>query len=217
MTDVYLNSISSPCLRSPILPSVATLVNPLSTLYTIILRILRTILLVLLSHLPGSLQAIKRISVANTGILFHDGRALATCESGPPMRVALPGLETVGWYNGKKADGEKDGEHGSGFGGNGLLSFMKERTTAHPRIDPETGELNYFTQHSPHRMYITRLYQQKSLLPSHNAIGNTHKTPECPCSRHYLCKDDARFWCLLWLYSNHGSTSLTRSAKPCEE
>jgi carotenoid cleavage dioxygenase-like enzyme len=144
LTDVYLSSVSASFLRSPILPSVATLVNPLSTLYTIILRVLRTLLLVVLSHLPGSIQSIKKISVANTGILYHDGRALATCESGPPMRVALPGLETVGWYNGKKAEGEQGGENGSGFGGDGLLSFMKEWTTAHPRVDPETGELVLF-------------------------------------------------------------------------
>jgi carotenoid cleavage dioxygenase-like enzyme len=142
LTDLYLSSVSSSFLRSPILPSVATLVNPVSTLYTITLQIIRTILLVILSHLPDSIQSIKRISVANTGILYHDGRALATCESGPPMRVALPGLETVGWYNGKK--GEKSGEDGSGFGGDGLLSFMKEWTTAHPRVDPETGELVLF-------------------------------------------------------------------------
>jgi carotenoid cleavage dioxygenase-like enzyme len=144
LTDVYLSSVSSSFLRYPILPSVATLVNPLSTVHTMILRVLRTILLVILSHLPGSVQAIKKISVANTGILYHDGRALATCESGPPMRVALPGLETVGWYNGKKAEGEQGGENGSGFGGDGLLSFMNEWTTAHPRVDPETGELVLF-------------------------------------------------------------------------
>ena len=144
LTDVYLSSVSSTFLLSPILPSVATLVNPLSTLYSIILRILRTVLLVILSRLPGSTQPIERISVANTGIIYHDGRALATCESGPPMRVALPGLETVGWFNGKRAEGEQDGEVGAGFGGEGLLSFMKEWTTAHPRVDPKTGELVLF-------------------------------------------------------------------------
>lgn len=144
LTDMYLSSMSSRSLQTPILPSIATLVNPASSLFAIVLRILRTIFLVMLSHLPGSEQAIKKISVANTGILFHDGRALATCESGPPMRVALPGLETVGWYNGKTAEGEKDGEEGSGFGGDGLLSFMKEWTTAHPRVDPKTGELVLF-------------------------------------------------------------------------
>jgi carotenoid cleavage dioxygenase-like enzyme len=144
LTDIYLSSTTSPFLRRPILPSIATLVNPISTLYTIVLNIFRTIFLVILSNLPGSQQVIQRISVANTGILFHDGRALATCESGPPMRVLLPGLESVGWYNGKRAEGESGGEQGAGFGGEGLLSFLKEYTTAHPRVDSRTGELILF-------------------------------------------------------------------------
>ena len=133
LTDVYISTKTSPFLKTPILPSIATLVNPLSSLMTIILRVFRTILLVVLSNLPGSEQAIRKISVANTSILYHDGRALATCESGPPMRIALPGLETVGWFNGKRAEGEYSGEAGSGFGGDGALSFMKEWTTAHVR------------------------------------------------------------------------------------
>jgi len=144
LTDVYISTVTSPHLRIPILPSIATLVNPLSSLLNITLRVLRTIFLVILSNLPGSAHAIKRISVANTGILYHDGRALATCESGPPMRISLPSLETVGWFNGKRAEGESGGETGTGFGDDGLLGFMKEWTTAHPRVDPATGELLLF-------------------------------------------------------------------------
>jgi len=133
LTDVYLSSKTSPSLKTPILPSIATLVNPVSSLISIVLRILRTILLVVLSHLPGSHAVIRRISVANTAIYYHDGRALATCESGPPMRFALPGLETIGWFNGKASEGEGGDDIGSGFGGRGLMSFMKEWTTAHVR------------------------------------------------------------------------------------
>ncbi|KAL8842081.1 MAG: hypothetical protein Q9170_000685 [Blastenia crenularia] len=144
LTDVFLSTITSPAVKTPILPSIATLVNPLSSLLTITLHILRTLLLVLLSHLPGSKQAIKKISVANTAILYHDGRALATCESGPPIRVALPGLETVGWFNGEKCEGETSDVAGRGFGGEGPLSFFREWTTAHPRIDPQTNELLLF-------------------------------------------------------------------------
>ncbi|KIY01444.1 uncharacterized protein Z520_02996 [Fonsecaea multimorphosa CBS 102226] len=144
LTDLYLSTISSKHLRVPILPSIATLVNPLTSLYRFIVLFSRSILFALLSRLPGSTQPIKKISVANTGVLFHDGRALATCESGPPMRVALPGLETVGWFNGKRAEGEPGAVEGPGFGGHGLLQFMKEWTTAHPRVDPKTGELLLF-------------------------------------------------------------------------
>ena len=143
LTDVYIAAKSSSRLRTPILPSIATLVNPASSLVTIIRRIFRAVALVALSHLPGSQQAIKKISVANTAIYYHDGRALATCESGPPMRIELPGLGTVGWYNGKIAEGEEshDQEATPGFGGSGVFSWMREWATAHPRIDPDTKEL----------------------------------------------------------------------------
>ncbi|KAL9019590.1 MAG: hypothetical protein Q9185_003131 [Variospora sp. 1 TL-2023] len=144
LTDVFLSTVTSPAIKTPILPSIATLVNPLSSLAVIILRILRTLVLVLLSHLPASRQAIRKISVANTAILYHDGRALATCESGPPIRVALPGLETVGWFNGEGCEGESAPVAGPGFGGKGPLSFFREWTTAHPRVDPQTKELLLF-------------------------------------------------------------------------
>ena len=133
LTDVYNSSKTSWSLRTPILPSIATLVNPMSSLITITLRILRTIFLVTLSHLPGSLQAIKKISVANTSILYHDGRALSTCESGPPMRIALPTLDTIGWFDGMASEGETVHATGPGFGGKGPFGFMREWTTAHVR------------------------------------------------------------------------------------
>ena len=133
LTDVYIASMTSPLLETPILPSIATLVSPLSSLVAITLKIVRTLVLVLLSHLPGSQQVIKRISVANTAFLYHDGRALATCESGPPMRMALPGLETIGWYTGSNCEGELGAVNTSEFGGRGVLSFFREWTTAHVR------------------------------------------------------------------------------------
>ena len=122
---------------TPILPSIATLINGESTLVTIILRIFRTIALAILSHLPGSQQAIKKTSVANTAFYYYDGRALATCESGPPIRIELPGLGTVGWYDGKSAEEEKNHnrEAGPAFGGSGIFGWMREWVTAHPRIE----------------------------------------------------------------------------------
>ena len=143
LTDVYITAKTSSRLKTPILPSIATLVNPASSLVTIVRRIFRTVTLVALSHLPGSQQAIKKISVANTALYYHDGRALATCESGPPMRIELPGLGTVGWYNGKSAEGEAyhDQDTTPGFGGTGVFSWMREWATAHPRIDPNSKEL----------------------------------------------------------------------------
>lgn len=178
LTDAYLSTVTTPQLRLPILPSIATLVNPASTLFLIILRILRTIFLVLLSNFPGSQQAIKKISVANTGFLYHDGRALATCESGPPIRVSLPGLETVGWFDGTKAEGEPTSEavEGEVFGGDGLLSFMKEWTTAHPRVDPISKDLILFhsTFFAPFVYYSiipSTQYSPNKLLPRLTNIG----------------------------------------------
>ena len=58
------------------------------------------------------------------------------------MRVQLPGLETVGWFNGNDAEGEKQTvENQEELGGNGLLGFMREWITAHPKVDPETNEM----------------------------------------------------------------------------
>jgi carotenoid cleavage dioxygenase-like enzyme len=161
LTDCLLASISSPTLKSPILPSIATLVNPASTLLWIIIRILRTLILVLLSHLPGSKQPIQKISVANTGIYYHDGRALATCESGPPIRVQLPGLETVGWFNGHQAKGELGPRSSqSGFGGKGVFSFVNEWTTGHPKTDTNTKEMILY-----HCTFVAP-YVHYSILPS---------------------------------------------------
>ena len=140
LTDLYISSKTSFSLATPILPSIATLVNPLSSLITITLRILRTIALVILSHLPGSQQAIKKISVANTAVLYHDGRALATCESGPPIRIALPGLETVGWFNGRASEGEGIKDQGTGFGGTGPFSWLREWATAHVCLNGRLGQ-----------------------------------------------------------------------------
>ncbi|KAF4972723.1 hypothetical protein FSARC_760 [Fusarium sarcochroum] len=144
LTDLYLSRKTTSVI-SPIMPSITTLVNPVSTMLQIMFATFRTIFLVILSNLPGSQQAIKRISVANTALLYHDGRALATCESGPPMRIKLPSLDTVGWFDGVQAEGEPKlsslNEKESTFGGDGLLSFMKEWTTGHPKVDPVSGEM----------------------------------------------------------------------------
>lgn len=172
LTDLYLSTLASPHLKTPILPSIATLVNPVTSFIYMTVRILRTVLLVLLSHLPGSTQKIKRISVANTSVVYHDGRALATCESGPPMRIQLPGLETVGWYNGAYAEGEAKQENVVGnvdekvLGGDaGLLSFMREWTTAHPKVDPHTKEMMMF--HSS----FAPPYVQYSIVPQSPAAS----------------------------------------------
>lgn len=189
LTDLFLSSITSPSLQTPILPSIATLVNPLCALITVTLRILRTLVLVALSHLPGSQQAIKKISVANTAVIFHDGRALATCESGVPMRISLPGLETVGWFDGVKSEGEIETGTGTRFGNDDVFGWMKEWTTAHVCISFNfLGYLLTFSSHGStlgplnsfyiitrlfHRMYITPLSLQPWAVKKEEVLCNS--------------------------------------------
>ncbi|ORY67011.1 retinal pigment epithelial membrane protein [Pseudomassariella vexata] len=159
LTDVYLNAKDNTNLKTPLLPSIATLVS--ASLARIIVVVLRTLFLVLLSALPGSRQRVKKISVANTSVIFHDGRALATCESGLPMRFQLPGLETVGWFNGRKAENEPNQDGRRGFGGESSIAFMKEWTTGHPRVDPVTKELISF-----HAVFIKPFVYYSIVPPS---------------------------------------------------
>ena len=154
LTDVYqFAQANRQWMRRPFMPSISSLLDPFASMVRVLLKILRTMALVVLSWLPGWSKAqVKRISVANTSVLYHDGRALATCESGPPLRFVLPSLETVGWFNGVTTENEPSGDSydkmgmagASGFGGKGMLFFMKEWMTAHPRVDPETRELIAF-------------------------------------------------------------------------
>lgn len=140
----------------------------------IIWTVLRTLFLVVLSHLPGSRQPIERISVANTNIIYHDGRALATCESGPPIRVQLPGLETVGWFNGNRAEGEiEESNEEPGFGGAGLIGFMKEWTTGHPKVDLVTKEMIlYHCTFAPPYVHYSVLPATKPLADGKSASPN---------------------------------------------
>lgn len=179
LTDLFLSAATTPNLKTPIMPSIATLVNPASTFFQVMGSIFRTVMLVILSHLRGSEQAIKKISVGNTNVIYHDGRALATCESGPPMRVQLPGLETVGWYNGITAEGEA--EHGNGkardkLGKGGPLAWTREWTTAHPKVDPKTGELIMF--HS----IFSKPFVQYSVIPQSFAPSTAHSPTLNPSS-----------------------------------
>ena len=64
-----------------------------------------------------------RVDPANTHVVGHAGRILALVENGFPYEVT-PELDTVGWYD---------------FDGR-LTTAM----TAHPKLDPATGELHFF-------------------------------------------------------------------------
>jgi len=63
-------------------------------------------------------------NLANTALSFHNGKLLATWEGGLPYEIGLPDLETVGEQS---------------FGGS-----WHHAVSAHPKLDPVTGELIVF-------------------------------------------------------------------------
>jgi carotenoid cleavage dioxygenase len=63
-------------------------------------------------------------NTANTSLICHDGRLLALWEGGEPHEIQVPGLDTVGPYT-----------HGG---------RLKHQFTAHPKVDPATGEMLFF-------------------------------------------------------------------------
>ena len=73
----------------------------------------------------GSYDRVKlAVDAANTNIVWHGGRLLALLEIELPTEVDPRTLETVGRHS---------------FGGR-----LRNEMTAHPKIDPETGELLFF-------------------------------------------------------------------------
>jgi carotenoid cleavage dioxygenase-like enzyme len=76
-------------------------------------------------RLPGAPASITQDSgVANTNIIFHAGRLLALEEGHPPTEIEPGTLDTLGYCN---------------YGGSLAGPF-----TAHPKIDPLTGEMAFF-------------------------------------------------------------------------
>lgn len=139
VTDVLLATRQGA--RRPILPSIATLSSPTVSLFRMLYEVMRSLVLCLLTWIPltwslglgKGTRRLSKISVANTNIFYHDGKALAACESGPPMRIMLPKLETGGWWTGDEGK--------SWASGIGPLKLFNEMTTAHPHTDTSTNEL----------------------------------------------------------------------------
>ncbi len=63
-------------------------------------------------------------NTANTSLVCHDGRLLALWEGGEPHEIRVPDLDTVCPYT---------------YGGR-----LKHQFTAHPKVDPATGEMLFF-------------------------------------------------------------------------
>jgi carotenoid cleavage dioxygenase-like enzyme len=63
-------------------------------------------------------------NTANTALVYHAGQLLATWEGGAPHAIKTPELDTIGEYN---------------YNGKLTSAF-----TAHPKVDPVTGEMMFF-------------------------------------------------------------------------
>lgn len=63
-------------------------------------------------------------NTANTALIWHSGQLLALWEGGVPHAVRVPELETIGEYT--------------------YSSKLSSAFTAHPKIDPVTGEMIFF-------------------------------------------------------------------------
>ncbi|GAA5998456.1 carotenoid oxygenase family protein [Rhodotorula paludigena] len=167
LTDVFLASRALG-IKQPILPSIATLLGSVWTLPLILFAILRAVFLACASFFTS--HPLRHLSVANTSISWHDGRALAACESGPLTWVTLPALDTVGYWS---LEGDQ-GEPGLRDVG-GTLGWMKEWTTAHPKRDPHTGELLLF-----HMTFLPPFLHYSVIPSTHERTEASEKRPPRP-------------------------------------
>ncbi len=101
-------------------------------------------------------------NTANTALVWHDGRLLALWEGGEPHEIKLPDLETVGPYT---------------FGGK-----LRHPFTAHPKVDPATGEMLFFG-YMPIKPYV-----QYSVV---NAQGQIVRTTPIDIPRPIMMHDFA--------------------------
>ncbi|KJZ76522.1 hypothetical protein HIM_04251 [Hirsutella minnesotensis 3608] len=170
LTDIYRTERDSLAQR-PLLPSLGAMLRPGLSSLKVLNDVAWLIWSVLCSAISPWARAVKKISVANTNIVYHDGRVLALCESGPPMRVSLPDLQTVGWFDGYRAEGEPISRDpdvlASRPAGNSLLKFLHEWTTAHPHIDPLTKEMMLF-----HSTFISPYTRYSIFTTSPNAAND---------------------------------------------
>ncbi len=84
-----------------------------------------------LTHLLAGRPPFK--NAANTALIWYQERLLALWEAGEPHALRLPDLHTLGAFN---------------FGGR-----LNHPFTAHPKLDPRTGELVFFG-YAPIRPYL---------------------------------------------------------------
>jgi len=91
-------------------------------------------------------------NAANTNIVWHAGRLLALWEGGPPHELDPRSLETKGLFD---FDGSLVRRIDPGLAGN-ASGIVPGIMTAHPKIDPDTGDMHCFgyAPIPPHFIYM---------------------------------------------------------------
>ncbi|KAG0197701.1 hypothetical protein BGX28_008788 [Mortierella sp. GBA30] len=93
-------------------------------------------------RIKSAIYKLKSTGDGNTALAFFGSRLLALQESGKPVETSVPSLNTTGEYY------FEEDEEGKGQGANVVRSQGKrnrEAVTAHPKCDPKTGELIFFS------------------------------------------------------------------------
>lgn len=94
-------------------------------------------------------------NTANTNVLWHAGRLLALWEAGPPYRLDPETLATLGPWNFEGALTRAiDPETAEAMGIRAPDGRVDANLTAHPKIDPESGEMLAFG-YSPLPPFVT--------------------------------------------------------------
>lgn len=168
---------------STLIPTIASLIAPISSYpIQLLMTMLRTVFICYLSSL-------SRLSVANTLVTFHNKKLLATCESGPMMRLQAPELETRGWEifldeetgeglgKGKQVVGKKLGKSGQ---------MLEEWTTGHPKVCPVTGDLVFYGYNIFAAPFVTH-----SVVRADGSHSPSFKTPVPGVSRPKMMHDFA--------------------------
>ncbi|KAI1317514.1 hypothetical protein EDD11_008321 [Mortierella claussenii] len=118
---------------------------------------------VFLSHLWYQLKAaffkVKNFGNGNTALAFFGARLLALQEAGKPVETSVPSLNTTGEYYFEE---DTDGQEAATVHRKG----PKPVCTAHPKVDPKTGEFIFFSYRSsyPFAYYSVLSSDQKRIV-----------------------------------------------------
>ncbi|KAG0006521.1 hypothetical protein BGZ65_007063 [Modicella reniformis] len=101
------------------------------------------ILGILWYRIKHAFTRLKSVGNGNTALAFFGSRLLALQEAGKPVETSVPSLNTTGDYYFEE---ENVKEHEK----NTKKGPKQEICTAHPKIDPKTGELVFFSYRMSH-------------------------------------------------------------------